>query len=88
MTNEDQNEQGEQHAACSSSGRTTPFEGEDPGSNPGRASTLRYRFEPVPGKEHTFLVFDKETGEQINICDKMVMNAAEDEAKKKKFGGH
>ena len=28
----------------------------------------RLRFEPVPGKEGTFLMFDKETGEPFSVA--------------------
>lgn len=34
---------------------------------------LAYRVEPVPGEPNKFMVFDKETGEPVNIVDRMVM---------------
>lgn len=49
---------------------------------------MRYRFEAVPGKEHTFIVIDKETEEQVNICDKIAEQFDAGKCADKKISGY
>lgn len=64
-------EEDDQPNAPSANGKSAPFEGEDVGSIPTGASTLRYKFEPVEGKPFTYYAIDKETGEKLNITQKL-----------------
>ncbi len=49
---------------------------------------MRYRFEPVPGKEFCFAVFDKESGEPFNIAEKLNEDFAAGKCADKKVSGY
>ncbi len=64
----------DQPTARSASGKSAPFEGEDVGSIPTRASIApidRCITVPVPGKAGAFMLIDKETGEPFNVATKI-----------------
>lgn len=68
----DLTEEIDQPNAPSANGKSAPFEGEDVGSIPTGASRVApidcCNVVPVPGKEFTFMLVDKVTGEPFNVA--------------------